>query len=414
MQQGEYNSALEWAERGLRYLERLPNSHSEVATTRVKLQYALATAVTPIRGPEHAVKAIRQAVRLLRNYPHPAIESELLIRRAIVAMRNKPPSSIRILRRALPLIESTGTRDRLAHALFLGGQAMIFCGDIPGALEWVERATDIAKQTQSISFLCGGLFNLGWIQSITGGWEQALAYFREAQQLALSYELRDRYIDVLSYEAEILTYRGDYAGARAIFDKARAMGEQLNIASVIEIASNNMAYIDLMQGVSTGDHGIGEALKTLAGPIDSFPTVHNILEVANRWALLHDRGVQVAVDSAALIAATQANVDFLCKQGYGLFQAYAFRVNAMASFHLDDPQIALATISRGVRVARRIGYAHDLARCLFWRGKIRRAVDPRAASLVRRDLNEATRLFESLGAQPELEQTLALLREIAP
>jgi len=86
----------------------------------------------------------------------------------------------------------------------------------------------------------------------------------------------------------------------------------------------------------------------------------------------------------------------------------------MVNFYLGDPLAALDSINRGVQVGRRIGYVHDLARNLFWRAKIRHAIRPDQLRQARRDLGEAARLFEALGARPELGQTQALLSQVAP
>ncbi|HYF65994.1 MAG TPA: AAA family ATPase, partial [Herpetosiphonaceae bacterium] len=105
MQQANSHKALEAAEQGLRYLEGIPPSHERAVTTRVKLQYALASAIAALRSYDQARRVLRHTLRLLRRVPNPAIEGELNVRWGTAALRHGYPRvAATMLKKAQPLV----------------------------------------------------------------------------------------------------------------------------------------------------------------------------------------------------------------------------------------------------------------------------------------------------------------------
>jgi tetratricopeptide (TPR) repeat protein len=290
---------------------------------------------------------------------------------------------------------------------------MIMCGKTREALVSAQRGLGIAEQTGSAALICGGMFNLGWIYSLMGQWDTALDLFRQGQVLAQRHELRSRYIDFLAFEGDILLNRGEYSQGSALFEHIMALGKEFDLPQAVSIAENQLAYIELVQGRVNDDEGIATMLQSATLPIDSLGKAHGVITTLGRWAMLAEQGATLYHDPTSFPALAAASAEFMSKHGYAAFQPIAFLVNGMLNTVLGHHKAAQSYLSRGIRVARAIDNAGDLARCLLQRGKLG-LLDQSTIRQARRDLNEAAHLFESFQARPQLEETLSLLHKIGP
>ncbi|HYF64558.1 MAG TPA: hypothetical protein VD886_17160, partial [Herpetosiphonaceae bacterium] len=317
----------------------------------------------------------------------------------------------RLFRQALPLIEATGTRDRLAYLLIPGGQTLALRGQPDEANRWLERGTRLGEEIGSTFLISSGVHLQGWVRLGTGQWDAALACLERGRRLAEEHELRDRLAAFMLFEAEIYIYRGEYERSQALLSHVLDLAQRHELADSITGSQHLLGYSALMQGRLDAALDYQGERSFTAEPVQSFVQALDLLSSAEWWAMVADAGGlgRLAEDMAVVAAAAGNSLRFFQQHGYRFNLPFASRVNAMLAYQAGDYAAAHGFISRGVSLARTIGMEPEVARGLFWRARIRRRQNP-GDGRIRGDLRAAAALFRRLRARPELDQALTLLR----
>ncbi|HYF61470.1 MAG TPA: hypothetical protein VD886_01570, partial [Herpetosiphonaceae bacterium] len=411
MRHGDHRQALHWAEQGIALLASLPNEDQDVATTRIRLAQSLISAAGTSGDLKRAHQTFTSAVRLLRRYPNPMVEGELQLRRALLAMvKEKVTVATRLFHKALPLIEATGTRDRLAYLLLPGGQTLVTRGKYQEGQAWLERGTRLGEETGSTFLISAGLFLLGWLHVALGQWDSALGYLRRGNHLATQHELRERLVGLMLFEGQVYMHRGDYRKSEAVFVQTIDLATRYGLDRWIVQCQHNLAYNALNQGDVAQAMQYREGRTITCGPITSGDQALDVLSSAEWWAHLSASGGAKlkAAGNEQMLSAMQQSVTFLRANGHTHFLPFAYRVNAMVAYESGTMDNAHTWAGLGVRLGTRIGHKAETARCFLWRGKttLLRMKDRR---LAQRDIQQALHIFEHLGAWPEVEQARRLL-----
>jgi tetratricopeptide (TPR) repeat protein len=313
----------------------------------------------------------------------------------------------------VPVASISGTRDRVAALLVPGGQALAMGGQLEEARKWLDRGVALGIETGSTFQISAGLHLLGWLHATAGDWDVALGYLKEGRELAARHELRDRLVSFILFEGWIAMYRGEYDQCNDLFTQAMELAERYNLAGYMLECQHNMAYTALMQGHLEVALSYRHDRNFTLEPVMSFKQAIDLLSSVEWWVMVVDAGASAMVDEdVELVAAvTRNSVQFLRQHGYRHTLAFAYRVNAMLASTLGQLDEARHSARLGIRVARQVGRVPEIARCLLWRGKteLRRAGNHIQGI---HDIQEAARIFEQLGVQPELEQVVALLESI--
>jgi class 3 adenylate cyclase/predicted ATPase len=409
--QGDMKQALAWAEQGLHQIETLPNDAEHVATTRIRLSQSLVAAAAMVGDHQRAQKVLKSALRLIRRHPNPVVEGELQLRKAVLSMnRGRLALAVRQFRQALPLIEATGTRDRVGQLLIGGGRTLTLRGEFQEARAWFQRAVQLGEATGATFLVSAGLHLLGWLDMMTGEWEAALSHLRSGKELAVQHDLRDRLASLMIFESQIYMYRGDYGACDALFGQALELALQHKLDDQLLQCHHNMAFSALMQDQMEIALSYRKDRRFTADPVQSFEEALDLLSSAEWWAMIALAGAaEILPEEAELVAATSWNsVVFLRQHGYRYSLPFAYRVHAMVAYTLGDLEDGWNAASQGVRIGRSIGRVPELARSLVWRARAELARAPGSGQATR-DLGEAAQYFEQLGARPELAEISRLL-----
>jgi tetratricopeptide (TPR) repeat protein len=409
--QGNHHQALHAAEHGLRTLDPIPNEIPQVATTRIRLYQSLVAVTAVLKDHHRARQALNRALRLIRRYPHPVVEGELQLRKALLAMANDTPiAAVRLFRQTLPLIEATGTRDRLAYLLIPGGHTLAMRGEVVQGQDWIERGTRLGEEIGSTFLISSGWYLLGWLQCKTGAWDAALNALMAGKHLAQQHELHDRLMGLLIFEGQIDMYRGEYQRSTAVFLHALDLAQRHAAPSIVTAAQQHLAYSAHMQGQGSPSITDWEASHGSADPVRSSDDALHILSHAEWWAMLAAASMANPRGDDAVQVATGAwnCLRFLRQQGIRLQLPFAERVNAMVAYEMGNLAAAARRAHNGARIGRQIGLLPETARCLFWQGKTMLRQHPGAVRALNY-LQEAAALFRQLGAVPELDQVNAVL-----
>jgi adenylate cyclase len=414
--QGAMQQALEWAEHGLRSIAALPRTYPLVVTTRIRLSEALvaAAATHTVGNYVYAQKVLNNALRLIRRHPHPVVEGELQLRKAVLSMScGKLHRAVRQFRQALPLIEATGTRDRVAHLLIAGGRTLTLRGEFQEARDWFQRARSLGEATGATFLVSASLHLLGWIDVMTGAWDTALLILREGKALAFHHDLRDRLVSLMIFEGQIYMYRGEYERCDALFGEALDLAVHHQLADMAVQCHHNRAYSALIQNQLDRSRSYRPEGRFTGDRVRSFDEALDRLSSAEWWAMVSTAGAAAAHGQDPELVATDSrnSVQFLRQHGYRSSLPFGYRVHAMVAHRMGNRDEAWQSANEGVRVGKAIGRLPELARSLVWRARTELDKTPGSAQ-AHHDLYEAAHYFEQFGAAPESTEVRRLLTTI--
>ncbi|HYF65944.1 MAG TPA: hypothetical protein VD886_24150, partial [Herpetosiphonaceae bacterium] len=409
--QGAMQQALGWAEQGLRHIDHISNEHPQVATTRIRLYQSLVAAAASLRDHRRAQQTLNRALRLIRRYPHPVVEGELQLRRGTLALtQNKLARAVRLFRNALPLIEATGTRDRVGALLMPAGQTLVLRGKLQEAQVVLERGVAIGEETGSTFLISANLQLLGWLHATAGNWEAAQALLRRGKELARQHDLRDRLVSFILFEGWIAMYQGNYAESDALFAQALDLGQRYGLSDQIIECHYDLAYSALMRGQLDLALAYREEPSFTVVTVNSYSDAIHLLSLIEWWAMLVLKGAAApgSAEAAQIMAASENALLFLRRHGNRHTLTFGYRVHAMLAYSMGRFDEAWAAADRGVRLARKVGRVPEVARSLLWRGTTQLSREGGSQQALR-DIREAVAIFARLGAQPEFEEASLLL-----
>lgn len=412
-QQSNFASASQWAETGLQLLEGHTGRQPGAAMVKIKLYQALAATVAVTGQLKLAESSIAKALRLSQRLDDPVTEGQLQLRLGILAMQqehlNKAPD---FYRRALPMIEKTGSCDRLAQALVPGSLTFLLRGDYAEAREWGRRGLKLAEEVGTPFSICTVQFVLAWLDTVVGKWEEALMQYEQSTVLARQHGLWLRVAEFLFRQAEVFIWRGQYGQAEDLLQQSLALAEQHKLP-----IHRKQAYLVLAKNYY--DQGLfekgAECLVQLEFEGEREITSRSAafwLWVGEWYALstLNGQTSDQLGTASEIGQQVRAALAYLQASHSKLWLPHARRINGMMAWVEGRLPEAARHFNQGLALARTTGHLPETARLLAWRSRFALATKP--ASLqhsVTRDLREAATLLEKLGAWPELKQVQEML-----
>lgn len=418
LRQAQFEPACQWAETGLGLLEGRSGQSLEAAIVKIKLYQALAGAAAMLQQMPRAQQALAKALRLIQKHENPLTSGLLQLRMAILAMQReqfrKAPQFFRL---ALPNIEKTGARDRLAHLLLPGGQTFLYRGEFELAKQWLERGLKLAEEVGTPYLICSGQYLLARVEKELGQWEQALDHYSRSAELAEKHGLWDRLAEFLARQGELLAYQGQSAQAELLLQQAITCAEQHQLPTTAKLCYRILAEIYYIE--EGFDQAVPLLLKagiTTSGAATSNDRAFDTLRLAEWWALYKLSGkanLSLTTSADEVQRKAQESLLYFQTRNIKLFLPTAQRVNGMVALAQHRPLEAARYFKRGLLLARSTLNLPEQARLLAWRGRLK-SLPHFEGSIpsVEHDLNQALALFERLGAQPELAQTRQRLEDL--
>jgi predicted ATPase len=406
MRQADFESASQWAEQGLKLLEGAVGRQPKSAITKIKLYQALAAPAAMLQRMDVAVHSISRALRLIQKQEDPVLEGQLQLRLAILAMQQDQLQRARpFFQRALPMIERTGARDRLAYTLLPGGETFLYRGEYQQAEQWIQRGLGLAEEVGTPFLICAAHSLLGWVQTVLGHWDSALDHFAQGTHLAQQHGLWDRYTEYLSRQGELLFYRGKIRDAEEMVLEAIKCAEDHALPRSIIVSQRVLAKIYYKQ------HRFDLAAPCLRQIMDK--TDEDTALVLGEWwakTTLSGQPVDSLLPVDEIQRRAEAALTFFQTRGFKLFVPTARRVNGLIAWAQNRPADAIRHFNRGLMLARASGHIPETVRLLVVRSQFKRASGASGGSAtIRRDLSEAAALLRYLGAQPELDLVAQML-----
>jgi tetratricopeptide (TPR) repeat protein len=126
---------------------------------------------------------------------------------------------------ALQTAEENNFTERIIECQIKVGNT---CGDYLQSLEWMNKALNLARQTNNSKGICDALNEISNINWRLGDFDTAEKRSQESLELARRQNDRKREAAALFFLASIHAEKGDYAGSHAFFEATLAIRRELN------------------------------------------------------------------------------------------------------------------------------------------------------------------------------------------
>lgn len=284
------------------------------------------------------------------------------------------------------------------------GLIVAWAGDLDGAREAFRTTRAEALRTGDWHALVHPLFELANVELISGNWDRALAFARDAEDVA--HQIGNRLIDaiVLSRLAEVSAHLGRAEEARRAGERGLALSRQVGAGLEENGAQCVLGFLEL----SLGD---AEAAHRRIGPAIRQRLAAGVRNPAVLGGLPND--VEALVMLGRLDEAAESLGPFE-EQARRLDQIRALATSARCRGLLlaaaGDAPSAVRTLEAALALDERATGPFERARTLLVLGEVERRDRRRGAA--RRSLRAALTIFEELGARLWAERARRSLMRI--
>ncbi len=278
-----YREAVDYFTRGLSYT---PAGDLE---KRFELLLGREEALSLMGGREDQaadLTALEEMVHLLDN---PAYGAEVVLRRAVYAGDiGDFPAAVRLGRQAVELAGKLDDPDMEARSRQLFGRALSKSGAYQPAMDQLEAALVLARQTGDLRREGSILNNLGPVASSLGDYGKAREYY--ARGLDLARQAGDRYLEgsALNNLGNVAWSSGDYPAAAEIYSQAREISHEIGDLQGEAITAINLGVI----AADLGDYPQAEAHHRQAWELAGSVGYRHLERVAlnNLGTVIHSQG----------------------------------------------------------------------------------------------------------------------------
>jgi DNA-binding CsgD family transcriptional regulator len=261
------------------------------------------------------------------------------------------------------------------------------------AQEWTAAFTRMCQQRpEMIAFTDACVVHRAEIMQFRGAWPDALA---EASRVCERYELSDRSppAAALYQQAEIHRLRGEFAKADEAYRAASERGRE---------PQPGLALLRLAQGrVDSARAALNRLMSATSDRLRRASLLPVQLEVT-----LADSDIEAARSARDELQELSEILDS------DMLRAVAAQAHGAVALAENDARAALDPLRRAFAGWHRLGAPYEAARARVLVGQVCRALgDEEAARL---ELAAAKRVFERLGAKPDLARVAALAARTAP
>ena len=206
------------------------------------------------------------------------------------------PGSVERLRRALPIMEEAGLRDRQGRTLDRLGDLARKTGEIAAAEKLFADALVIVRDVRDLEAEADVLNNHGLLLSSTGRWDDAITMFEQAIPIAEQTGSLDVQSALHHNMGQAYSRLGDFSSSVSAYERSLALKRRMNSPRRIANTLNNMANVYFLMG------DLDKALRTIREALDLWETSGDRLGKSSSLNLL-GRMSHAAGDDARAVAA---------------------------------------------------------------------------------------------------------------
>ena len=287
---GDYDGAIDHAERGLEALGALGRSLEKGEESDLTAEIAhlsiLKFGARALRGDMKSVKALQELLPVLGGEKIPAtLRAKANAYIAIGLKHNaEREASTEAYLRALEHIERAGLDAELPLYLLNVGTAYHSQGKLGLAREYYARGMRIAQETTRPTTRLLLLSNSAAIDVLLGRFDESSALLERALEIARAHDLRSHELMTIAYQASLAAMRGAHEDAIALLEKCFAMGgappPSAHADLLLTMAEARLSLDDLAMASAQLDEA-SELIEAHA--LASLQDQHDILEAMLGW-----------------------------------------------------------------------------------------------------------------------------------
>ncbi|TVR25220.1 MAG: hypothetical protein EA387_04495 [Nitriliruptor sp.] len=380
---GEQQIGSGWISRARRLLAEVP----ECAELGYLRYLAVLEALHAVRFDEARAMA-REMQSLATTHDDPTLCAMALVLEGIATVRSgQVTDGLALCDEAMLPIRAGDVERSWAGNLYCLVMALCFeLADFERARAWTDATERWCDQFSNAAMFTGICrVHRAQLLHLDGAWDQA-----ESRAAQACRDLADMNVEVVAaghYEiGELRRVRGDDDGAEQAFARAHALGRD---------PQPGLALLRLAQGeTATARRSLETALAATEPPLPRVPLLAALADVAEAT---QDPSLAGAV--AAELAESAATF-----RTPGI-QARAAAAAGVAHLLADEPDQALVTLREACRAWRSVGGRYETARAQVRLARALAAIGDTDAA--RREREQATVTFETLGARPDLAAVAA-------
>jgi len=358
----EYDTAFEWLEKGLRYLDE------KEATIEAARIYLLGAGVYFRQGKNE--EAIAWCERSL------AVSSQIRVREAGQAM---------------------------GQAYYLLGAVYTRRGDFNRAVQFCSESVRVYQNIDDIVGLSHAYNNLGMVYSDRGDWEKAGEAYRK------SLTMKQTIGDVL-YQAflnnnlgNIHLYRGEWQKALHLFEQSYIIWKQVGAMLPEAVTASNMAQVYIYQAdwYNTQEYlSHSQTIFTKIGSDDFLP------ELERRWGELYLRTSRLN----RALSHIRRSIELAVKQEARLEEGMSCRMLGLVHLARGETGPAEIVLGKSLKTLTDLNSEYEAAKTKLALARLMWQSAPEEAQAY---LGQATEVFEKLGAKADLSEARELAGEQA-
>jgi class 3 adenylate cyclase/tetratricopeptide (TPR) repeat protein len=366
---GEYDTAFEQLERGLRYLA---GGEPSIEAARI---YLLGSGVYQRQGNyEAAIEWCHESLAVARQ---------------------------------IQTREGQQTEGQIYYNL---GGIYIRQGDLNRAVDFCLKGIQIYEQIDDIVRLSQAYINLANAYSDQGDWPKA------SEALHKSLAMKQKIGDILHQGiitnnlANIYLYRGSWDQAADLFEQSRAIWKQVGATAFEAITLSNLAQVHIYRGNWEEARRCLSRSQTILAEVGS---EDYLPELERRWGelYLHTQAFDRALEHI------HHSIELAVKLKARLEEGMSYRV--LGQFYLlrNEWGVAEAALDKSLAILNDLNSEYEAAKtmlakvCLAMARRPAKATQPQLQP--RQDLRQAIEIFEKLGAQADLAEALAVQERLS-
>jgi len=312
---------------------------------------------------------------------------------------SRPEVAISYCRQAEAIADVEGLDEIRAYAECCLAQALVFAGDLTGALAAGERALAFLESRGNLWWACRALWQMAPAANALGDWERALRYCRRA--LEHGQAINDLRLKIVGWSriGATLVQQGDAGGALESCAEAVRLSPTPFDETMIKAVRG---YAVIKSG--DAEKGLAE-LEAAVAEFERLRLRYTSLQCGLWLGESYVRHGRLAQARPILSSALWQSRE----RGYHHLEGVAERLVGQCLV-TDSPEEAARHLEEGARILDRIGARNDFARALVAQAECaQQRGDGRAARSL---LRQALDLFERLGTLDEPARVRDLLRTV--
>lgn len=326
--------------------------------------------------------------------PRVLAEAEMARGTALYHLR-RIDDALGVLENAIPLAETVGDFEVLS--ILLANISVVYrdAGQLERSLHHQEHSARVSERTGDLAHQAFALYAMGEVTFVLGDWDAAEGFLQRALTISRSLGASAFSSDPPLQLGRIKVARGDFDAATAVIDEGMSIAREGDYHSSLLLAHCFLAEMEIVQGNPNA------AVRRLAEVLtpEDIEREDSIVSLALMfWAWAHvESGNLTDADRYAQLA-----IKRLTEENSVIELLTARRVDGMIAAARGEYERAAATFDEILDAARTIPYPYAEAYALYEYAMMDLGRGNRDDAMPR--LGEALRIFQKLGARPNIDQ----------